>query len=427
LTALVALRRLATPVSLGRLAAELPEWAWPSTAPAGPDVAPPPIADSPFVWQAPSTGGARPGPLAGVRLAVKDLIAVAGRPLRAGSGAFTAAAPEAGSAPIVTRLIEQGAVLVGTTRLHELAVGVTGINAFEGTVANPLDPARIAGGSSSGSAAAVALGLADVALATDTGGSARIPAALCGVVGYKASGRLPTTGCLPLSPTLDHLGWCTPTVELASRTAGALGLLGARGDVAPPCRRIGVMAAALELSDPAVAAAVSCALERLATTGIELVELSWPHLDLTYAASTTIMFAEAAATHLGTLEAASEVLGADVRSRLERGRGISASAYLAGLAIRDELTAAFGRVLDEVDVVASPATAIVAPLLVQATGPAVAASLVRFTRLDDLTGLPAVSLPLPVDGCAVGLQLTARTDAELLAHAAVVEARIGVH
>jgi Asp-tRNA(Asn)/Glu-tRNA(Gln) amidotransferase A subunit family amidase len=408
-------------VEVERLAAELPDWCWPP-APAGPPawtapparaVDAPPVADSPFVWQQEPPDG-DPGPLAGMRLAVKDAVAVAGRPLRAGSAARADVPPEPRHAPIVARLIEHGARLVGTTRLHELAFGVTGINRFEGTAPNALDRTRIPGGSSSGSAAAVGMGLADVALATDTGGSARIPAALCGVVGYKASRRLPTEGVLPLAPSLDHLGWCTRTSLDARRVASALGLAGP--DAGSPASKIGVLSGE---GDPAIRTALEDALNDLADAGLVVLEIEWPHADLVYAVSTTIMFAEAGRVHPAGHD---EMIGPDVRARLERGRTIPESAYLAATLLKERLARSFAQVLDRVDVVAGPTTPITAPRLgdADAGGPTLAAALVRHTRLDNLTGRPAITLPLRTGG----LHLAGRDDAQLLDSAVAIEAII---
>jgi Asp-tRNA(Asn)/Glu-tRNA(Gln) amidotransferase A subunit family amidase len=348
-----------------------------------------------------------------MRLAVKDVVAVAGRPLRAGSASRAGVAPEPAHAPVVAHLIEQGARLIGTTRLHELAFGVTGINRFEGTVANPADRSRIPGGSSSGSAASVRLGLADVAIATDTGGSARIPAALCGVVGFKASRQLATDGVLPLAPTLDHVGWCTASAADALRVARALGLAGPAWRVRLPAR-IGILSGE---ADAEVRRSFQAALCQLDEAGVEVTELDWPHGALVHAVSTTIILAEAARVH----PADRDGYGDDVRARLELGRTISNTEYSAAMALRLHLSEAFSQLLNRADVVACPTTPMAAPPLADAEGPAVAAALVRNTRLDNLTGRPAISLPLASAGLPAGLHLAGRTDGELLAAAVAVE------
>jgi Asp-tRNA(Asn)/Glu-tRNA(Gln) amidotransferase A subunit family amidase len=420
-------------VPVDRLIAELPEWAWTSLSrPIGqqavipdPDGSPPQLADSPFVWHTASVAPPS-GPLAGLRLAVKDLIAVAGHPLRAGSSSRQSVPPEPAHAPIVARLLDHGAVLVGATRLHELAFGVTGVNRFEGTVPNPAAPDRVPGGSSSGSAAAVALRLADVALATDTGGSARIPAALCGVVGYKASRRLPTAGVLPLSPSLDHLGWCARSVDVVRRTAHAAGLVSEPTFSNIAHRpRIGFVPASIEACVPEVRGPLEASLAALRWAGFPLVELDWPHAELVVAVSTTVMFSEAASRHLPPVTGDTDRYGSDVRARFERGRSISATAYLAALALQDRISTDFSVLLTQADVIAGPTTSIPAPLLTEADEPWVSAALVRNTRLDDLTGHPAISLPLQTGGLPVGLHLSGSTDDVLLDVAAAVEQALG--
>jgi Asp-tRNA(Asn)/Glu-tRNA(Gln) amidotransferase A subunit family amidase len=407
------------------LAAELPAWAWPPSPSAWLEPAARPRTDdvhpahSPFVWQASGVVEPTTGPLAGLRLAVKDLVAVAGRPCRAGSASRQSVPPERQHAPLVARLLDGGAHLVGTTKLHEFGFGVTGINRFEGMAPNPAAPAAIPGGSSSGSASAVALGLADVAIGTDTGGSCRIPAALCGVVGYKPSRRLGCQGVFPLAPTLDHLGWCTASVATARWGAEAAGLLD--GPPVAPSRRIGVLSAALGDSAPEVAGAVAHAVDRLRGAGFIITDLDWPHAPLVHAVTTTIMFAEAARVHLGSLEG----YGDDVRARIERGRTVTATAYLAALSLKDQLAEAFGGLIDGYDAILSPTTAIAAPRPGDAESAEIAAALVRYTRLDNLTGFPAISLPLPQTASGpVGLHVTGRSDRLLLDCAASVEAVI---
>ncbi len=442
------------------LAVLLPAWAWPAPGPGGAapatttsnsttsnstesnsteSAAPPgPLSAGPSVRLvgpisvALDRSGAARGPLAGLRLAAKENVAVAGLPLRAGAAARDGVAPEATDAPIVAALLAAGARLVGTTRMHELAFGVTGLNAGAGTVAHPVDPGRIPGGSSSGSAVAVATDLADVALATDTGGSARIPAALVGVVGFKASRALPVDGVLPLAPTLDHLGWCTRDVATAVRVAAALGLTGDAGPAAgatkpgatkpgaagrPP--RLGVLAAARDVAEPGVRAPFDRAVAAAAAAGAELVVLDWPHLDLVTAVTTTIMFAEAALEFGGP----DLPYGPDVADRLRQGMTVSARAYLAARRLGDRLSSRFDALTAGLAGVIAPTTGITAPPFDAVTRPGVGPALLRVTRLDDLTGRPALSLPLPgpAGRLPVGLHVTGHTDGELLATAGWLE------
>jgi aspartyl-tRNA(Asn)/glutamyl-tRNA(Gln) amidotransferase subunit A len=223
----------------------------------------------------------------------------------------------------------------------------------------------------------------------------------------------------PLAPTLDHLGWCATSVATARAAAEAAGLLD--GPVDPPASRIGVLTAALEDSSPDVAGPVAAALETLQAAGFTVTELEWPHAALVHAVTTTIMFAEAAGVHLGPLDG----YGEDVATRIERGRTVTATAYLAALSLKDQLTGAYGRLIDDYDAIAAPTTTIVAPRLGDAERADIAAALVRHTRLDNLTGLPALSLPIAsMTAGPAGLHLTGRTDRQLLDCAALVEAAI---
>jgi aspartyl-tRNA(Asn)/glutamyl-tRNA(Gln) amidotransferase subunit A len=169
---------------------------------------------------------------------------------------------------------------------------------------------------------------------------------------------------------------------------------------------------------------LEAALDGLGRAGFPLVELDWPHADLVVAVSTTVMFSEAASRHLAALDDESERYGADVRARLHRGRSVSATAYLAALALKERISADFSALFAEADVIAGPTTSIPAPLLIEADQPWVSAALVRNTRLDDLTGLAALSLPVQTPGLPVGLHLTGPTDEALLDAADAVEAAL---
>jgi aspartyl-tRNA(Asn)/glutamyl-tRNA(Gln) amidotransferase subunit A len=210
------------------------------------------------------------------------------------------------------------------------------------------------------------------------------------------------------------------SVEVARRTAAALGLV-ATDRPARRRPRIGVLTSSLDTASAEVAGPVRQALARLQQAGFELTDLHWPHTDLVAAVSTTVMFAEAAHSHLASLEGDPNSIGADVRGRLLRGRSIGATAYLAGRQLVDQLSALFSAFFQQVDVVAGPTTRIAAPLLSEADDPGVAAALVRYTRLDDLTGFPAMSLPVATAGLPVGMHLTGLTDEGLLDAAAALE------
>ena len=371
-----------------------------------------------------------PGPpsaaLAGVRLAVKDLVAVAGRPLRAGTLARADAPPEPRDAAVVARLRAAGADVGPSVSLHEIAFGTTGINDRVGFPANPHDPACIPGGSSSGSAVAVAEGSADLAIGTDTGGSVRIPAALCGVVGFKPSyGSYPTDGVLALSTTLDHIGLLAPSVAAVARAHQVLtgdGVLpaGGAGPVAPG--RLGIERTALAVADPPVAAAVDRVLRALRDAGWELVDVAWPGRERVQEVTTTIMFAEAAARHRTLLDHHADRLGADVRARLELGAGLTHDAYSSARSEAVALTTEVARILDSLDAVVGPTVPIAAPTIDRARAePTLPAVLVSNTRIANVTGHPAVSVPVPTEGLPVGLQVMAATDDGALTVAAAVE------
>jgi Asp-tRNA(Asn)/Glu-tRNA(Gln) amidotransferase A subunit family amidase len=417
---------------VARVLDELGDGVPPRAVPAGPgDVHD--TDDSPWTWVAdPPLGPTGSGPLDGVRLAVKDLIAVAGRPLRAGSRVRSGAAPEPADAPVVAALRAAGAVLVGTTKLHEFAFGVSGVNAFEGTAANPAAPGRVPGGSSSGSAAAVAAGLADVALGTDTGGSCRIPAACCAVVGYKPTYRaVDADGVFPLAPSLDHVGWLASDVHTARRVAEVLGVLpgpaGSRkaGDTGPQRhRRLGVHRRAVDAADADVREAFEVVAAALRSTGWDLVDVPWPSGEETFAVSTALMFAEAAQVHRASLAEEPMLYGADVRARLVQGRCYDLPAYLRARERQDGLRSRCLRTLRSVTAVIGPTLAVVPPRIDAAGDPAVAARLVANTRLANLTGLPALSVPVPGRDLPVGVHVEAADDGVAFIVAAAVEAAL---
>jgi len=380
---------------------------------------PPPTGDDgAWVWRAdpplPPTGD---GPLRGVRLGVKDIVAVAGHPRRAGSAVRSGAPSETADAPVVAALRAAGALVVGSAKLHEFAFGVTGINAVDGTPTNPAAPGRVPGGSSSGSAVAVGGGEADVAIGTDTGGSCRIPAACCGVVGYKPTrGAVTTEGVLALAPSLDHVGWLVRDVRLLRPLAEVLRIVGP--PPSPAVRRIGVHQGSADLADPVVVGALDRVVDRLRRAGLEVVDVDWPTAAESFAASTAVMFAEAAHVHRRMLSERPDLYGADVRTRLEHGTQIDLPTYLRGREELERLTHRCRGVLTIVDVVIGTTMPIVPPTIAEAADPALAARLVANTRLANRTGLPAVSVPVPGTPPPVGLQIEGPDDATVIDTAA---------
>lgn len=357
------------------------------------------------------------GALAGVRLAVKDLVQVHGQPTSAGA-AFDRWPPASADAPVVAALRNAGATVIGRARLHELACGVTGINGSQGTVANPAAPGRVPGGSSSGSAAAVAAGLADLAIGTDTGGSVRIPSACCGVVGYKPPrGVLSLDGVVPCAPTLDHVGLHAPSVALV---VGAMTVLA--GDQSPRLPvRLGVAEAELADAEAEVAEPVGAVIDRL---DIDRVAVTLPAPELVATATTTVLFREFTEVNADLTAAQRGLLGADIQGRLSAGEAIDDDAYREALGRLDEIRRAVDAVLDEVDVIVLPTLPGVPPTLEAAEAAPVptAQALVRFTRLANATGHAALTVPVPAP-LPVGLQIVGRPEA-VLGLAAEVE-RVG--
>ena len=358
------------------------------------------------------------GPLHGVAVAVKDNIDVQGLPTRAGSGVLADAAPATADAEVVARLRAAGAIVVAKTHLHELAYGPTGAVSVDGPAAHPQDPTRITGGSSSGSAALVALGVVALALGTDTGCSVRTPAALCGVVGLKPTlGALPTTGTVALSTTLDHVGLLAADPHGASVAWDVLarGAEGTGGGIQQPGvqgLRIGLPTGDLfRVGDPAITAAVQRAGQALARAGAELVEVELPHVEELSATYPVIVGAEAYATHARALAERPQDFQPLTRARLTAQAGTTALEYLTALRTMHRLRAEALHTLRRtygLDALLLATTPILATTLGEDTldGEDVRAALLRLCIPFSVLGVPAVSVPAPgVDGLPVGLQV----------------------
>jgi 2-dehydropantoate 2-reductase len=362
------------------------------------------------------------GPLAGRPVAVKDIISVAGLPTRCGSPASDPA-PASADAELVARLRAAGAEVFATSQCLEYAAGFA--HPEIGDTRNPRDPSRTSGGSSGGSAALVAASVCDLAIGTDTGGSIRIPAAYCGVTGLKPTyGLVPAEGVFPLSPACDHAGTLTAT---AADGAALLAVIAALPPAPPaaPGRVIGVLAA--QLADPSVTSEVRKALEgalaALAADGFELTEIRAPWLDdlpRWEHALAVIVASQACQVHE---HRDTSKYAAGTRALLEFGRGVTPDQYAAALADQAELLAAIDASLDRVDVLAGPTVGYCAPEQDPPFGVDDDNAEGRFTGPYNLTGHPAVSLPVPVPALPVGLQLAGRrgSDLALLAIASAAE------
>ncbi|MGH3912023.1 MAG: amidase [Pseudonocardiaceae bacterium] len=371
-------------------------------------------------------GSRRPGPLSGVPVVVKDLIDVVGVPTRCGSAIFADAEPARADAAVVAALRMTGAVLVAKTHTHEFAYGPTGDVAAEGPCLNPHDPRLITGGSSSGSAAAVAAGLVPLALGTDTGCSVRTPAALCGVVGLKPSrGVLPTTGVFPLSETCDHVGLLGCDIGTVSLAFTAL--TGHRIDLGAPVRGTVVgrpTAPYWRVHDPEIAAAVDRAAVTLACAGATVRDVSLPGIEELAATYPVIVGTEAYATHARWLDQRSGDYQPATATRLRAAATHTATAYVTAQRTRRRLAAELTIQLlaQGVDLLLLPTTPLRATPIgaEQVDAPdgrrvAVRPALLSLTLPFNLLGWPAVSVPAPgVRGLPAGVQLAAIQGGEQL-------------
>ncbi len=358
----------------------------------------------------------------GPRVAVKDTIDIAGLPTRCGSRALADAAPAKAHADVVERLLAAGCRIVGKANLHELAFGVTGLNAYTGTAPNPHFPGRIPGGSSSGSAAAVAAGIADFALGTDTGGSVRTPAACCGVFGLKPTfGRVSRKGVAPAASSLDCVG---PFAASAAMLTQAMAII-------DPAFQPETLTEAPHLGRIITEAATpvrNAIDEALAASGAALDPVDLSGMAEAYAAGLTIINRENW-TALGDLVSspAGVAIGPDVRNRLLAARETSDDAVEGAEAIRASVTAAIDALLKDRDALVLPTMPDVPPRIEDAGDLRAALVLTRLVRAFNLTGHPALTLPLmTADGLPAGLQIVGRKgdDARLCAIAGWIATRL---
>ena len=352
----------------------------------------------------------------GIVVAVKDLVDVRGMVTTAG-GIILPDVPAADDAPVIRRIREAGCVIIGKTNLHEFAYGVTSVNPHYGTVRNPADPTRVAGGSSGGSAAAVGAALCDWAIGSDTGGSIRIPASLCGVAGFKpAFGSIDISGVIPLSKSLDTLGPLAPNIAAVARaytmmSGEEVSLDGlAAPHLAVPADWVG------DLDGPTA--------EAWSKVSNGLPEIEFVDRNRLFEVGLTILLAEAAEYHRQWATDYPEKYGADVLRLIQRGLEIPIGAYQEALQERTQLQVAAQRAMEEIDALILPATAIVAPPV--DAGPEVREPLSRFTRPFNTTHQPVAVLParLPL-GLPVGIQVAGRSNADTLRAAAWLEGQMG--
>ena len=378
------------------------------------------------------------GPLHGIPVSLKDVIDLAGTPTTAATAARTAHRA-AVDAAVTARLRAAGAVVIGKCNLHELAFGTTGEASAFGPTRNPHDPRRVAGGSSGGSAISVSTAMALASIGTDTGGSIRIPASACGVVGLKpAFGEVSTDGVLPLAPSLDHVGpiaRSVPDAELVYRALREPAGRGADAGGAPapvPARpRLGVPRRYfLDLLEPSVAEAFGSAVERLADAGCRIAGAEIPHAADAGPVYLHTQLPEASACHRALLERHGDSLSEEVRLRLQLGRYVLAEDYVRAQHGRAVLTREVDAALERSDALLLPVLPIVPPRLgvaqvaVGETTVDVRPLTLRLTQLFDLTGHPAIAIPCGLaGGLPAGVQLVGRRNGTeaLLALAAAYE------
>lgn len=342
----------------------------------------------------------------GKRVAIKDSIDIAGYPTRSGSRAFADAPAASKNAEVVDAILNAGWQIVGKTNLHELAFGVTGINDWTGTPVNPQAPDRVPGGSSSGSASAVAAGLADIAIGTDTGGSVRVPAACCGVAGLKPTyGRVSRVGAHPLASSLDCVGPFARTMDdlIAAMQVICPGfdVQGLPGDGTKVCF--------LEVAcDPHLQASLGAAADRAGWRRSHL-HLHLSEFEAAFAAGLTVINFEnwAAFGHL----TGKGLIGADVETRLLAASRTTREELAQAEAVRARFTRQVDAALEDFAVLVLPTLPSLPPTLSEArSGSKAVAGMTPLVRPFNLSGHPALSVPVEIDcgGLKVGLQIVGR-------------------
>jgi len=375
------------------------------------------------------------GPLDGTIVSIKDLFDVAGEVTRVGSKVFAEEGkPATADAPVVRRLRAGGAVIVAKTNMSEFAYTGIGANPHFGTPGNPADRKRVPGGSSSGAAVAAADGMCEIAIGTDTGGSCRIPGALCGIVGYKPSRqRIPTAGAFPLSYSIDSIGPIARSVEACARADAVMA-----NETYVPLEpvslnglRIGVVEGyPIENLDETVDLKFSDAVARLNKAGAHISEEKLSLLDDMAQVNSKggVQPAEAFSIHRDLLSRRADAIDPNVQVRLERARTVSAADYIDMVRERARLIRSMDDRIADVDVLAWPTTPMVAPTMQEVAAPdefaRKNAMLLRNTVIVNFFDLCAISVPIPRgSGLPAGFMLVARNgqDQRLFRIAAAIE------
>jgi aspartyl-tRNA(Asn)/glutamyl-tRNA(Gln) amidotransferase subunit A len=371
--------------------------------------------------------------LNGIPYACKDLFDVAGQVTTGGSKVLQDNTADS-DADAIRHMNQAGAICIGKNNLHEFAYGATGENVLYGTAPNPYDHSRLAGGSSSGSAAAVGFGLCAAALGTDTGGSVRAPAALCGLVGFKPTfGRVSTTGVIPYSWTLDHVGTLTRNAQDAAMLFHAL--LPAAHDipqVALQGQVIGIPEAFFfEQCDREILDSIDLLMDFLRTAGAVLKPISMPSMEHTRTVSLTVQMPEALSFHNRYLEERGHLYSQDFRAGLALGQCLLAEQYIRAKRFIETYRRDMDAIFAEVDAILTPATPVIAPAIgtveISIDGMAEPAgnAITRYTSFFNMTGHPAITLPCGMHsaGLPIAAQLIGKhhRDEQLLALASLIE------
>ncbi len=371
--------------------------------------------------------------LNGIPYACKDLFDVQGIATTGGSRVLADNIAQQ-DAEVVRRLDRAGAIFIGKNNLHEFAYGATGENEIYGTPPNPYDPTRLAGGSSSGSAAAVSYGLCAAALGTDTGGSVRAPAALCGLVGFKPTfGRISTEGVIPYSWTLDHVGTLTRSAADAAILFEAL---------VPGCQKssttgldgltIGIpQAFFFERCDSEILDSVERLMSFLRNAGAKLESVAMPSMEYTRTVSLTVQMPEALSYHNRYLEQRGELYSQDFRAGLALGQCLLAEQYIRAKRFVETYRRDLNAVFDQVDTILTPATPAIAPpigaveVMVDGSAEPAGNAITRYTSFFNMTGHPAITFPCGMHsaGLPIAAQLVGRhhSDESLIETARLIE------
>ncbi len=382
--------------------------------------------------------GRWPGLLNGMTVAVKDNIDTAGLPTSCGSALFAGRRPNA-DAPVVQRLKNAGAIILGKAALMELCFGIRSTDMVAGQVRNPWNPPHVPGGSSGGSAAAVALDLCEGALGTDTGGSVRVPASFCGVAGLRPThGRVPNRAALPVSASFDTIGPLARNVDDVARLLAAISGFDAADPTSTPSTlsasmldpadadvaglRIGLPRAFyFEGVDPDVAAAVRGVADALAGEGARVLEVSIPQADQAHRCATTIILADACALHEDALDRRRAEFSPQVHERMVKGRAVSGVDYAKAMRFREEWRRMVRGLFDEIDILLFPTSPYAAPLIEDGAHlEASTRAATRFTYGGALAGIPGLSVPCGFT--AAGLPVGALMEAAWWNEAALLRA-----